>query len=120
MTTISINVPDNIPTSEVSQTFLQGMADRMSASYCKYGLVAEAYPSKVDALKSLQLRLDRYAATGNADFLMDAANFAMIEVMCPRHPDAHFRPTDASGSPGRVWHGETDPSQLPNDIRRHV
>ena len=38
----------------------------MATSFFKYGAVAEAYPSKVDALDSLQRRLNAYQDTGNA------------------------------------------------------
>lgn len=99
------------PDSEVSAKFLQGMLDRMAVSYAKYGAVASAYPSKVDAVESLRVRLDKYLATGNTEFLMDVANFAMIEFMHPNMRDAHFRATDARESPGRVWHGEVNPVQ---------
>jgi hypothetical protein len=56
----------------------------------------------VNALESLQKRIDKYIETGNTEFLMDAANFAMIEFMFPSHPSAHFRPTDSNESPGRA------------------
>jgi hypothetical protein len=89
------------PDTEYSKQFLQGMLDRMAVSYHKYGPVADGYPLRLNALESLQMRLERYAETGNTEFLIDAANFAMIEFMQPRHPDAHFKPTDSSESPGR-------------------
>lgn len=95
-----------IPESEFSPQFVQGMYDRMAVSFCKYGLMADVYPSRVDAIASLQKRLERYAETGNTEWLMDVANFAMIEYMRPRHPDAHFRGTDSHESPGRVFEGE--------------
>jgi hypothetical protein len=96
-------IPSAIPASEVSQPFVQGAADRMSVSFCKYGAVANAYPAKVDAIESLRKRLDRYVETGNTEWLMDVSNFAMIEFMHPRHPQAHYKPTDSADSPGRVW-----------------
>ena len=74
----------------------------MTVSYYKYGPIAEGYPGRVDAIGSLQLRLERYAETGNTEFLIDAANFAMIEFMHPRHEDAHFEATDSADSPGRL------------------
>ena len=106
---IEIHLPDAVPDTEVSRAFLQGMADRMALSFFKYGAVAEAYPERVDAVSSLYKRMERYDRTGNTEWLMDAANFAMIEFMRPRHPLAHFAATDADQSPGRVWHsgGET-------------
>jgi hypothetical protein len=92
-----------IPESEFSQQFAQGMADRVAVSFCKYGAIAEAYPSRVDAIASLKKRLERYEQDGNTEWLMDVANFAMIEFMHPRHPLAHFVATDSDRSPGRVW-----------------
>jgi len=92
---------DSVPTSEFSDEFVQGMYDRMAMSFFKYGPVAKGYPDKVDAIASLKVRLERYAETGNTEWLMDVANFAMIEFMRPRHPKAHFRGTD-SDSTGRV------------------
>lgn len=90
------------PSSEISGEFIQGMVNRMAVSFHKYGKVADAYPGAVDALKSLKQRLDAYAEDGNTEWLMDAANFAMIEFMHPAHPHAHFAPTDSDASPGRV------------------
>lgn len=111
---MEIKTVANVPTSEFSQEFMQGMVDRMSMSFFKYGLVADAYPARVDAIASLKTRLEKYDSTGNLEYLMDAANFAMIEFMRPRHPDAHFTATDSKGSPGRNWVGEVDPSQRAN------
>lgn len=95
-----------VPDSEFSVEFAQGMLDRMSMSYFKYGLVSEAYPSKIDAIKSLHQRLNKYAETGNTEWLMDAANFAMIEYMYPKHDKAHWKATDTHESPGRTWANE--------------
>jgi hypothetical protein len=101
------------PDTEFSTTFAQGMADRMAVSFFKYGLVAEAYPKKVNAIESLKTRLDLYLnggevkgvkiEAGNTEYLMDVANFAMIEFMHPKHPKAFFKSTDSNGSPGRNW-----------------
>lgn len=90
------------PATEVSEEFIKGMRDRMAVSYYKYGPVKDAYPFKVDALASLQRRLREYENTGNTEFLMDAANFCMIEFMHPAKVDAHYRPTDSDESPGRT------------------
>jgi hypothetical protein len=105
----SLTFLQKVPSTEFSVPFVQGMVDRMNMSYFKYGAVAEAYPEKVDAIASLRKRLDRYEETGNTEWLMDVGNFAMIEFMRPRHPNAHFESTDSDQSPGRKWHtgGET-------------
>lgn len=89
------------PITEVSVEFLQGMVDGMGNSFFKYGAVAEGYPNNVDAIASLEVRLQRYKDTGNLRWLRDIGNFAMIESMHPRHPQAHV-PEDDAPSPGRV------------------
>ncbi len=98
---LNISQTEKVPSSEVSTTFLQRMVDAMGLSFFKYGRVVDAYPIRVDAIASLKLRLAKYEETGNGEFLVDVANFAMIETMCPRHPKYHYAGSDKS--PGRVW-----------------
>lgn len=100
---IVITLPDGAPTTEHSESFILGMLQRMLMSYYKYGRVADAYPDKVDALASLKQRIVKYHETGNTEYLMDVANFAMIEFMHPRQPNAHYKAEDSGASPGRVW-----------------
>lgn len=87
--------------TEFSEPFVQGMRDRMVVSYYKYGPLTNAYPEKVSAVASLTDRLRKYAETKNTEYLIDAANFAMIEFMYPAIEGAFFEGTDADGSPGR-------------------
>ena len=93
---------NKILASEFSEAFVGGMRDRMIVSFYKYGPVANAYPSKISALESLNQRIEKYLNTGNTEFLIDAANIAMIEYRFPSHPNAHFRATDSAESPGRA------------------
>lgn len=90
------------PETEFSWAFVQGMANRMAVSFHKYGPVSEGYPAKVSAIDSLLARINAYVETGNTEYMMDAANFAMIEFMHPSLEDAAFLATDSDGSPGRV------------------
>lgn len=94
---------DLIDEREFSDAFVLGMRQRMRVSYFKYGALAKAYPKKLDAIKSLHVRLKKYEETGNTEYLIDAANFAMIEFMHPKHPEAHFTAEDSHASPGRVF-----------------
>ena len=87
--------------TEFSDAFVQGMKDRMVVSFYKYGPLADAHPHKVNALTSLADRLRKYAETKNTEFLIDAANFAMIEFMHPSIEGAFFAGTDDDQSPGR-------------------
>lgn len=87
--------------TEWDEEFVRRMRERMIVSYYKYGPLRDAYPERVSAIASLTDRLRKYAETGNTEFLVDAANFALIEYLAPSHPDAHFRATDSDESPGR-------------------
>lgn len=91
----------NVLATEFAESFVQGMRDRMVVSFYKYGPVADAYPHKVNAITSLTDRLRKYAETRNTEFLIDAANFAMIEFMHPSVDGAFFAGTDDDQSPGR-------------------
>jgi len=86
---------DGVPETEFSVPFVQGMMNRMAASYYKYGSVQANFPS-ARAVEQVRARLQKYLDTGNTEFLMDAANFAMIEYLYPYRPDAHFRATDSA------------------------
>lgn len=46
----------------------------------------------MDAIKNIELRLQKYKDTGNTEFLVDIANFAMLEFMHPSIPGAKFIP----------------------------
>jgi len=91
-----------VPPSEDSPKFHERMRQAMAVSFHKYGPVKEAYPHKVNAIASMEKRLRLYKETGNADYLVDVANFAMIEFMLPAHEKFHDNPTD--GGEGRSWH----------------
>lgn len=93
---------DGTPSSEFSKKFIQGMVNRMGVSFHKYGYIKDGFPEKADAVASLEQRLERYKQDGNTEWLMDVANFAMIEFMHPSHPEAHYDPQDSDTSPGRI------------------
>lgn len=111
---------DNVtaPETEFSSDFMKAMLTRMAMSFFKYGPVATAFPTKVDALATLRKFLDLYERDGNTEHLVDAANYAMIEFMHPRHPQAHFRATESKESPGRKWHGDIDFSARSHRVER--
>jgi len=119
---ITFQWPSSVPHTEYSKTFIQGMLDRVAMAYHNYGAMADAYPDKVDAVASSKKRLNDYASSPlashggneNREWLMDAANFLMIEFKHPRHPQAYYRPTSKEESPGRKWHNELDASSRGN------
>ena len=102
--------------SEDSPKFHERMRQAMALSFHKYGPVKTAYPHKVNAIASLEKRLQLYKETGNADYLVDVANFAMIEFMLPAHEQFHDKPTD--GGEGRTWRSGGPSTQRSNDGQR--
>lgn len=87
--------PEEILATEYSEEFDKLRKNRMIVSFYKYGPVKVNYKEGlIEAIPSLEKRLEMYKDTGNVEYLADIANFAMIEFMHPQHPKAHFAPTD--------------------------
>ena len=93
---------DKILARDFSEEFIQLMKNRILTSHYKYGWICDTYPELADAVACLDQRLALYRESGNTEHLVDVANFAMIEFMRPRHPQAHFKGTDSDQSPGLV------------------
>lgn len=92
-----------VPITEFDPEFVVRMMAAMMVSFHKYGRVADAYPLKFSAADDVRARMAKYRATGNKHFLVDAANFAMIEAMHPGRKDgAEWAGNDAADSPGRT------------------
>lgn len=73
--------------------FVQLMANRASVAEHRYGPARH----EQDYLLRLQDKLELYRATGNTEFLVDAANYCWLEFFKPLHPNAHFASVDAAG-----------------------
>lgn len=80
--------------------FIKKMQNRILVSHYKYGWMKDTYPQLAQAVKEIEPRLKKYYETGNTEWLIDIANFAMIEFMHPSVPDAHFKGTDSEESSG--------------------
>lgn len=105
---ISLMSPDTIlPIGDVppvvdARTFLQMMMNRMGVSYHKYGSIVDKFPHGATGLDQIKQRVDKYVDTANIEWLIDAANYCMIEALKPCLRTAHFRATDSDESPGRI------------------
>jgi len=91
--------------TEFSMDFVEKMKTRMIMSFYKYGPIVKNVcrdnpEDNTDEIAGLRKRLELYEETGNTEWLVDVANFAMIEFMHPQHPKAHFRATESCESPG--------------------
>jgi hypothetical protein len=78
------------------------MRNRIAVSFFKYGPLAEAVTHGADFVTAIETRLQKYRETGNTEWLMDVANYAMFEFMYPSHRQSHFRATDSDESPGKA------------------
>jgi hypothetical protein len=92
--------PESILRRDYSDEFDSLRKNSIIQSHYKYGWMSDTYPELADAFGSLEKRVEMYRQTGNADWLVDIANFAMIEFMHPKHPLHHFRRTGSDESPG--------------------
>ncbi len=86
--------------SQVSKQFIQGMVNRMCQGLATYGPITKERMEKINMIKSLEQRIEKYKETGNTEWLMDAANYCMMEFMFPNHPNGHFKATSSRESPG--------------------
>jgi hypothetical protein len=94
---------NGVPLTEFDPSFATRMLQAMMVSFHKYGRVAQAYPLKFNAADDVRARMKKYRETGNKHYLVDAANFAMIEAMHPApERNASWGSNDAADSPGRT------------------
>ena len=86
---------------EYSKKFDELRKNRVEVSYHKYGPAKINFGDKlVNALDSANMCIEKYRATGNTEYLCDAANYLMFEFMYPQRSDAYFKATDSSESAG--------------------
>lgn len=91
---------DEILKRDFSEAFVTKMKNAIEMSHYKYGSPQKTYPELAQAYRCISERLEMYLKTKNKDYLIDIANFAMIEFMCPSFDDAFYKPTDSDESPG--------------------
>lgn len=68
--------------TEYSTAFDEHRKKAMINSFYKYGPAKKNYGEYkcMDAIKNLEIRLQKYKETGNTEYLVDVANFAMLEL----------------------------------------
>ncbi len=87
---------------EYSSEFDKLRMSRVEVSYFKYGPARDNFGSgRVDAIGSLELCLEKFKKTGNTEYLLDVANYAMFRYMYPL-PGEYFKATDSNESAGTV------------------
>lgn len=78
--------------------FTDLMLKHMVVGYTKYGPWKKNRVD-IDIWKNIEARWKKYRETGNTEWLVDIANFAMMEFSEPLHPEAHFKGTDSDEAP---------------------
>ena len=85
---------------DFSAEFIRKMENAIEMSHYKYGWASDTYPELAQAYKCIEERLEMYRKTHNTEYLVDVANFAMLEYMHPSFLDAAYSPTDSDKSCG--------------------
>ena len=85
---------------EYSKEFDEKRKAAIIVSYHKYGPAKENFQKgMVDAIGSLKKNLKKFEETGNTEYLVDIANYAMFRFMYPQGNES-YRPTDSDQSAG--------------------
>lgn len=85
------------------EKFIEMMRHSILHSFYRYGNAKKTYPVLAQAISCVQERLDYYIngrpfkniAPHNKDYLIDVANFAMLEAMFPHDNHSSFAKPDA-------------------------
>lgn len=85
---------------DFSEEFVTKMKNSIELSFYKYGYSSKTYPELAQAYKSIRKRLELYEETHNTEYLIDIANFAMLEFKYPSFKDSKYEPLDSDKSPG--------------------
>ena len=91
---------ENILKREFSTEFVAKMKKRDTHVALQIRWMSQTYPELAQAYKCIRERLELYEKTHNTEYLVDVANFAMIEFKYPAFADAKYTPTDSDKSPG--------------------
>lgn len=95
-----MNSRDEILDKEYSVEFDEKRKNAILVSYHKYGPSKENFKKgMVDAIGSLKKNLKKFEETGNTEYLVDIANYAMFRFMYPQGNES-YRPTDNNESAG--------------------
>lgn len=91
---------EDILRRDFSESFIEKMKNAIVTSHFKYGYANKTYPELAQAYKCAKERLEEYEKTHNKEYLVDVANFVMLEFMHPAFGDVRYTPTDSDKSIG--------------------
>lgn len=97
-----MSVTDDILKTDYSLQFDEKRKALVVQSHYKYGRAGRNFATgNVDAIGSLEKCLAKFKETGNTEYLLDVANYAMFRYMWPQSGE-HFKHTDSDESAGIV------------------
>jgi len=92
---------DEYKDTEWSPEFEKLMRNRLVVGGLRYGKMGhEEIPHgkpRYDRVKTMKRRLDLFSETGNAEYLVDIANFSLLLYEERDHENWHFDPRDDDG-----------------------
>ena len=99
---MGLNEMAEILNKEYSKEFDRKRQEAIIVSYHKYGSSKENFKGGiVDAIGSLKKCLKKFEDTGNTEYLIDVANYAMFRFMYPQGKE-FYKATDSKESAGIV------------------
>lgn len=97
-----MSVTDDILKTDYSLQFDEKRKALVVQSHYKYGRAGRNFATgNVDAIGSLEKCLAKFKETGNTEYLLDIANYAMFRYMWPQSGE-YFKHTDSNESAGIV------------------
>jgi hypothetical protein len=85
-----------------NKRFLQMMLNRLVVGHIRYGSPKRAEGPPKEYLKRGEAEIREYKGTGNKEYLINAANYMMLEFMEPSHPGAHHNREVGSSTRGSI------------------
>lgn len=85
---------DELRKTEWSSEFENLMRNRLVMGAFRYGKLKPLQGSKYDRVMAIMRRAELYSETGNLEYLVDCANFALCEFVEGNHPKRHFSSVD--------------------------
>ena len=83
--------------------FVQKMANRLMVGYFSYEVQHGGGATRKNEYKTrLEKEVRAYDRTGNAEHLINAANYCWLESRAPEHPNHHWDAREESVTRGKV------------------
>lgn len=87
---------EKLKNSEWSLEFEQLMRNRLLMGAFRYGTleIKRKIGHKWDLIGAIEKKIKLYNDTGNTEYLVDIANYCLLEYECGVHPKKHFTALD--------------------------